>query len=395
MTEDATQTYIYLDAAATTPCYPEVVAAMEAFMARQFGNPSSVHAMGRIAKHAVENALTKLAEMMECAVEELTITSGATESNNIIVLGTAYANEMHNIIVCPIDHKSTLEAASEMGRRGIDIRHMRVDQEGRIDLGHLRSLIDERTALVSLAYVNSEIGVIQDVPAIAEILQHSNAFLHLDATQAAGKMTISVSKMPRVDGMSVSAHKIGGPKGVGALFVRRGARTRPRPLTFGGGQFSLRSGTLPTQLIVGFGAAVDRLLAVELEERLVACHYRQAIILKTFEEKNLTFFRNSPHSNSVPSIINISFAGVRSETVIKGTPRVCVSSGSACNAKNLAPSYVLKSIGLDDDRANSAIRLSFQPETPIEHVEEGARLIAEKVSNLQNLTQMGTRHVSK
>lgn len=395
MSRGEIQNYIYFDAAATTPCYPEVVATMDTFMSHHYGNPSSVHAMGKIAKQAVEHALIKVAALMECAIEELTITSGATESNNIVVLGTADPKERHNIVVCPIDHKSTLEAAAEMGKRGLDVRHMRVDQTGRIDLRHLWSLIDERTALVSLAYVNSEIGVIQDVSTISAHLKNSNAFLHLDATQAAGKLTISAVDMPRVDGMSISAHKIGGPKGVGALFVRRSARTQPRPLTFGGGQFNLRSGTLPSQLIVGFGAAVDRLLAMGHEERLAASLYRQKIILRTFEEKNLMFFRNSPDSDSVPSIINVSFPGVRSETVIKGIPRICVSSGSACNAKNLAPSYILKSIGLDDDRANSAIRISFQPEIPIEQVEEGARLLAEKVSNLQSLTQWGSGHVLK
>lgn len=377
--------FFYFDAAATTPCCEEVVAAMNEFTTRHFGNASSIHAMGKIAKQAVDKALNTIAAAIGCEADELTITSGATESNNIIVLGTATASENNNIIICPIDHKSTLEAAKEMENRGVEVRYMQVGRDGRIVLDHLRTLIDTQTALVSLSYVNSEIGVVQDVSSIGELLRGKSAFLHIDATQAVGKLCLNAAEFSRVDGLAISAHKIGGPKGIGALFVRRSAQIQPRPLTFGGGHFRLRSGTIPSQLIVGFGAAVDRVLRFGLEERLEASLLRRRIIVRALEESSVNFLWNSPENYAVPSIMNVSFPGVRSETVIKGLPNVCVSSGSACNANNLAPSYVLTSIGLDDDRANSAIRLSFQPEMAAAKVEQGARLLATKVSSLQSL----------
>lgn len=376
--------FIYFDAAATTPCRPEVVAAMETCLRQEYGNPSSAHAMGTMAKRATDAAIENIAQILGCTAAEITVTSGATESNNIVVLGTTKSRGNENIVICPIDHKSTLEAAEEMARRGVEIRRMKVGEDGRIDLDHLKSLIDDNTTLVSLAYVNSEIGVIQDIDGIGRILDSQTTLLHLDATQAVGKLALSAANS-RVDAMSISAHKIGGPKGIGALYVRKARMAELKPITFGGGQFRLRSGTLPSQLIVGFGVATRELYTSDLSERWKAGLSRRAALIDLLQTNGVKFHLNSPENYSVPNIINFSVPGVRSETVIKGLRRVCLSSGSACNAKKLAPSYVLRGIGLDDQRANAALRVSFEPDMPFNEFSEGARLLSEKISQLQNL----------
>jgi cysteine desulfurase len=348
--------------------------------------------MGTMARWMTKAAIEKIAQIVGCAADEITITSGATESNNIVVLGAPKGMRDENIVICPIDHKSTLEAAEEIARRGVKIRRMKILRDGRIDLEHLKSLIDTNTTLVSLAYVNSEIGVIQDIDGIGKILTGKTALLHLDATQAVGKLALNVGNS-RADAVSFSAHKIGGPKGIGALYVRKSKLREIRPITFGGGQSQLRSGTLPTQLIVGFGAAASELITCDLTERWESGLSRRALLLELLQTNNIKFQLNSPECYAVPTIINFSILGVRSETVIKGLRKVCLSSGSACNADQIAPSYVLRGIGLSEQRANTALRVSFEPDMPSDEFYEGARLLSEKLVQLQKLVAWETGHV--
>ncbi|AMO95663.1 aminotransferase class-V family protein [Collimonas fungivorans] len=375
---------IYFDAAATTQCTDAVTAALVEFSDDSFGNPSSPHSMGRSAKLAVDQATASIACLLGCSCDELTLTSGATESNNIVVLGCADPGSRQNIVICPIDHKSTLAAASEMQRRGIELRRMRVDANGRIDIKHLASIVDANTALVTISYVNSEIGTIQDIAAISAMIKNNGALFHVDASQAAGKIDIS-SPHARIDCISISAHKICGPKGIGSLYVSSAAASRLRPLTFGGGQYRLRSGTLPVPLIVGFGIAAERINNTDFAHQWEAANYRRQIILEALRRHNVIYQLNSPTNNAVPHILNFSFPRVRSETIIKGLPTVCIASGSACNSKSILPSHVLTEVGYEEERVNTAIRLSFTADMDIEKIALGADIFAKKVCSLQKL----------
>lgn len=379
-------TIIYLDAAATTKCADDVVAAMIELSSNHYGNPSSPHTMGRYARRAIVEATLSISRLLGCTSEELTLTSGATESNNIVVLGIAEPDRGQNIVVCPIDHKSILAAASESERRGVELRLMKVNKHGRIDLDHLAQIVDENTALVTLAYVNSELGTVQDLSKITHLLKGKSAIFHVDASQAAGKLHLNVQDL-KIDCMSLSAHKICGPKGIGALYVSPSSISRLRPLTFGGGQYGLRSGTLPAQLIVGFGLAAERINSSDLKSRWKEANKRRNIIIETLQQHKIHFKLNSPTDSSVPHILNIYFPSVRSETVIHGLPNVCISSGSACNSQSMTPSYVLTQVGHNQERANCAIRISFTSDMEIEQLTQGAKLIAEKVFSLQQLKE--------
>ncbi|WP_339477858.1 MULTISPECIES: cysteine desulfurase family protein [unclassified Pseudomonas] len=377
-------TIIYLDAAATTKCADDVVAAMIELSSNHYGNPSSPHTMGRYARRAIVEATLSISRLLGCTSEELTLTSGATESNNIVVLGIAEPDRGQNIVVCPIDHKSILAAASESERRGVEVRLMKVNKHGRIDLDHLAQIVDDNTALVTLAYVNSELGTLQDLSKITHLLKGKSAIFHVDASQAAGKLRLNVQDL-KIDCMSLSAHKICGPKGIGALYVSHSSISRLRPLTFGGGQYCLRSGTLPAQLVVGFGLAAKRINSCDLKSQWKEADKRRSIIIETLQQHNIHFKLNSPTDCSVPHILNIYFPGIRSETVIHGLPNVCISSGSACNSQSMKPSYVLTQVGHDQERANCSIRISFTSDMEIDQLTQGAKLIAEKVFSLQQL----------
>lgn len=341
--------------------------------------------MGRFAKQAVEAATASISSLLGCSSKALTFTSGATESNNIVVLGSVQPKRNQNIVICPIDHKSTLAAARELENRGIQIRRMAIDKFGRINLEHLDSIIDEKTALVSLSYVNSEIGTIQDLENIGAIVKRTPALLHIDAAQAVGKLALDIRTLG-VDCVSLSAHKMFGPKGIGALYLSDAAAQRLRPLTFGGGQFRLRSGTIPTQLVVGFGVAARRLKNTDINNSWNSACLRRRMILETLDKYGIIYQLNSPKRHAVPHILNISIPGVRSETIINSLPRLCIASGSTCNSHNLEPSHVIMGIGYGEDRANSAIRFSFNADTDITHVLMGARIFAEKIQSLLKLT---------
>jgi len=378
---------IYLDAAATTPCADDVIKEMVKFNNINYGNPSSAHILGRLARSAVFESASHISELIGCTPAEIVFTSGATESNNIAILGSGTTNAKSNIIICPIDHKSTLLAAEELAKRNIEVRRMKIDSNGRVNLTHLSSLLDANTALLSISYVNSEIGTFQNLLEIKKILENSNALFHIDAAQALGKLPINVKELG-VDCASISAHKIEGPKGIGALYISSSSFSRLRPLTFGGGQSSLRSGTLPTQLIAGFGAAARRLMGKDYPTSWSAAERLRSAILEILNKHEIAYLINSPDAVSTPHILNISIPGIRSETLISCLRNVCISSGSACNSNNLAPSYVITGIGHDAMRANSAIRFSFTSDMDIETLRTGAESLSQTVLQLTHLNNM-------
>jgi len=378
---------IYLDAAATTPCADDVIKEMVKFNNINYGNPSSAHILGRLARSAVFESASHISELIGCTPAEIVFTSGATESNNIAILGSGTTNAKSNIIICPIDHKSTLLAAEELAKRNIEVRRMKIDSNGRVNLTHLSSLLDANTALLSISYVNSEIGTFQNLLEIKKALENSNALFHIDAAQALGKLPINVKELG-VDCASISAHKIEGPKGIGALYVSSSSFSRLRPLTFGGGQSSLRSGTLPTQLIAGFGAAARRLKGKDYPTSWSAAERLRSAILEILNKHEVAYLINSPDAVSTPHILNISIPGIRSETLISCLRNVCISSGSACNSNNLAPSYVITGIGHDAMRANSAIRFSFTSDMDIETLRTGAESLSQTVLQLTHLNNM-------
>ncbi|MFP3862227.1 cysteine desulfurase family protein [Pseudomonas capeferrum] len=379
---------IYLDAAATTPCADDVIKEMVKFNNINYGNPSSAHILGRLARSAVIESASHISELIGCTPAEIIFTSGATESNNIAILGSATPDSNSNIIICPIDHKSSLLAAEELEKRNIEIRRMKIDSNGRVNLTHLNSLLDANTSLLSISYVNSEIGTIQNLLEIKKALDKSNALFHIDAAQALGKLPINVKQLG-VDCASISAHKIEGPKGIGALYVSSSSFSRLRPLTFGGGQSALRSGTLPTQLIAGFGAAARRLKSKDYPVSWSAAKQLRNAILETLKKHEIAYLINSPDAVSTPHILNISIPGIRSETLISCLRNVCISSGSACNSTNFAPSYVITGIGHDAMRANSAIRFSFTSDMDIKTVRTGAESLSQTVLQLTRLNNRG------
>lgn len=377
---------IYLDSAATTQCNDQVILSMHQFLADHYGNASSPHKMGKIAQHAVNVARAKIASALCVSPTEVVFTSGATESNNIVIQGAFGYGETApvNAVFCPIDHKSTVEVSKELCRRGVDVRYVKVGRNGRVCLSSLEALIDDNTRLVSISYVNSEIGTFQDLKEISHLCESRQLILHIDAAQAFGKVKLEVENS-RIDCISLSAHKIGGPKGIGALYVRKAIQQRLRPLTFGGERNSLRSGTLPTQLIVGLGVACEIRGGADLESEWSHLTALRNLFLSGLSSAGVTYEVNSSLDVSVPHILNISFQGVRAETLITSLDNICIASGSACNSDSMEPSYVLKGIGMSDQDANCSVRISLHPGITRSQIEDAVRIVANKVLQLQSL----------
>ncbi|WP_426449905.1 cysteine desulfurase family protein [Paenibacillus sp. S-38] len=378
---------IYLDNCATMPCRREIAEAMTAYFCEEFGNPSSQHILGKKAKHAVNGALAKVARFIGAEPDEIVLTSGATESNNLAIFGVFDVHEKSpvNAVFCPTDHKSSLDAAKELNRRGIDIRYVDVLRNGRICLDSLERLLDEHTRLVSIACVNSEIGTIQQVEKIARLCADNRVICHMDAVQAAGRIELNVKDLG-IGALSLSAHKIYGPKGVGALYVEASVSKRMRPLLFGGGQNRLRSGTLPTPLIVGLGMACE-MTEEELQENYEATERVRDYFIHVLSQQVDEFILTTD-CVSVPHILNVQFPGVSSETLVTGLREVAVSSGSACNSDSLEPSYVLTAIGLTEEQANSSIRFCLHPDLSYEDVERAVSKIAQKIYSMKCLSTM-------
>lgn len=377
----------YLDYSATTPCNKQVLSAMKKYMDEEFGNPSSQHMLGKKAKHAVQIATRKMAAALNASEEEIIFTSGATESNNLALLGSFDYVEKQpiNAILSPIDHKSTLDVGRELVRRGILVKYVDIQRDGSICLRSLKKLLDRNTRIVSLAYVNSEIGTIQPVKEIATICNDYNVKLHIDGVQAFGKFPIDVKHLG-IDLLSLSAHKIYGPKGIGILYVRKEIQNKVRPLIFGGGQHHLRSGTLPTPLIVGMGEAAE--ISIQQMDMNYSRVYELRTlflkkVLKELPECNL----NNDLDRSIPHIVNLEFPTISSEALINGLRNVAISSGSACNSNTLQPSYVLQHIGLTQDQANCSIRVSLSPYMMDHEITYAAEQIIEKVKDIQSANQ--------
>lgn len=387
----ALQLPIYLDYAATTPVDERVAEAMCQYMTRGgvFGNPASrSHRFGWDAENAVENARNQVAMLVNADPREIVWTSGATESNNLAIRGAAnfYQQRGRHIVTCKTEHKAVLDTCRHLERHGFTITYLDPEPNGLISLRTLESVLREDTILVSIMHVNNEIGVIQDIEAIGNLTRSRGILLHVDAAQSAGKVAIDLAKL-NVDLMSFSAHKIYGPKGCGALFVRRKPRVRLEALIHGGGhERGLRSGTLPTHQIVGMGEAfrIAREEMAEDNRRILMLRNRLWNGIKTLEEVYL----NGDLERRVAGNLNASFNYVEGESLVMALKDIAVSSGSACTSSSLEPSYVLRAIGRNDELAHSSIRFSIGRYTTAEEIDYTIQLIRDKVNKLRELSPL-------
>lgn len=365
---------IYLDYAATTPVDPRIAEEMmkSLTMDGTFGNPASrSHKFGWQAEELVDIARNNIADLINADPREIVFTSGATESNNLAIKGAAnfYGKKGKHIITAKTEHKAVLDTCRELERQGFEVTYLDVMANGLIDLAVLEAALRDDTVLVSIMHVNNEIGVVQDIAAIGEMCRARKIIFHVDAAQSAGKLPIDLAEL-KVDLMSFSAHKIYGPKGIGALYVRRKPRIRLEAQMHGGGhERGFRSGTLPVHQIVGMGEAF-RIAKEDMEkdtQKIVALRNRLWDGVKDIEETYI----NGDMDNHVPGIFNISFNFVEGESLLMALKDMAVSSGSACTSASLEPSYVLRALGLSDELAHSSIRFSigrFTTEEEIDHV---------------------------
>jgi cysteine desulfurase len=375
---------IYLDNCATTRVDDEVVGAMLPYLREDFGNPSSPHVLGKRARQAVDRAAAAVAGLIGAAPEDLLFTSGATESNNLALLG-AFAHTDRapaNAVVCPIDHKSTLMAGEALAGRGIEVRTMAVGPDGVVDLAHLAGLLDEHSRIAAVAAVNSEIGVIQPVPELVALGHRAGCLVHVDAAQTAGRLAIDVAGTG-VDTLAISGHKIHGPKGIGALYVRPEVRARLRPIMFGGGQYPLRSGTIPTHLVVGLGAACE-LARRGLDENWTRITRLRAAALDRIGRFPGARLNGDPRAG-VPHVLNVVLPGVRGESLVSSLSSVAVSTGSACNSGSQQPSYVLSAIGVSAEDANSSIRVCLDPAMPVAELIRGIDILCDRALSLADV----------
>lgn len=353
---------VYLDYAATTPVDPRVAQVMGECLTLDgnFGNPASrSHLVGWKAEEAVEKARRHVADLVRCDPREIVWTSGATESNNLALKGIAHARRErgHHLLTSCIEHKAVLDSMQQLEREGFEITRLRPDAHGRISPAQVLAALRTDTTLVSLMQVNNELGVVNDIAAIGAVVKAAGALLHVDAAQSAGKLPIDLAQLP-VDLMSFSAHKVYGPKGIGALFVRRSPDLRLECQIHGGGhERGMRSGTLPTHQAVGMGEAF-RLAALALGEESARLHQLRQRLLRGLAQLPGVHL-NGHTEHTVPGIVNLAFEGVDGETLLLSLRTLAVSSGSACMSATMEPSYVLRGIGVPDSLAQSALRISF------------------------------------
>ena len=380
---------IYLDYSSTTPIDQRVVDQMIPFLREEFGNPASrSHAFGWRAEEAVENARRQVAALVNADAKEIVWTSGATESINLALKGAAhfYKERGRHIITAKTEHKATLDTCRELEREGFEVTYLEVQDDGLIDFQVFEQAVRKDTILVSVMFVNNEIGVIQDLPRIGEFCRERGIILHVDSAQATGKMVINLAEL-KVDLMSFSAHKTYGPKGMGALFVRRKPRIRLEPLIHGGGhERGMRSGTLPTHQIVGMGAAFELArteMAVE-NDRIRMLRDRLWAGLSTID----AVYLNGDLERRVPHNLNVSFNYVEGESLLMAIKDIAVSSGSACTSASLEPSYVLRALGRSDELAHSSIRFSIGRFTTEADVDFAIELLKEKVAKLREMSPL-------
>jgi cysteine desulfurase len=387
------KTPIYLDYSATTPVDPRVAQAMIPWLTEHFGNPASrSHAFGWEAEQAVEDARGHVAALVNCDPKEIVWTSGATESINLAVKGAAhfYRDKGRHLVTVTTEHKATLDTMRELEREGFEVTYLGVDDKGLVDLAAFEAALRPDTTVVSVMFVNNEIGVIQDIPRMGEICRSRGVVFHVDAAQATGKVAVDLAAL-KVDLMSFSAHKTYGPKGVGALFVRRKPRVRIEAQMHGGGhERGMRSGTLPTHQIVGMGEAF-RLAKLEMaaeNERIRALRDRLWAGLSEIEEVYL----NGDFERRVPHNLNVSFNFVEGESLIMAIKEIAVSSGSACTSASLEPSYVLRALGRSDELAHSSIRFTVGRFTTAEEIDFTIDLLKRKVGKLRELSPLWEMH---
>jgi len=382
---------IYMDYSATTPVDPRVAEKMCACLTQDgvFGNPASrSHAFGWAAEEAVETARRQIADLVHADPKEIAFTSGATESNNLAIKGAAqfYNKRGRHIVTCKTEHKAVLDTCRQLEREGYTVTYLDPEPNGLIDLRKLDAAIRDDTVLVSLMHVNNEIGVIQDIAAIGELTRERKVLFHVDAAQSTGKVHIDLERMP-VDLMSFSAHKTYGPKGIGALYVRRKPRVRLEAQMHGGGhERGLRSGTLPVHQIVGMGEAF-RIAGEEMDAenpRVLALRQRLWDGIKGLDQ----VFLNGDEEHRVAGNLNVSFAYVEGESLIMALKDLAVSSGSACTSASLEPSYVLRAIGREDELAHSSIRFTLGRFSTAEEVDYAVAKIRDQVGRLRELSPL-------
>ena len=380
---------IYMDYSATTPVDPRVASMMIPYLTEKFGNPaSSSHAFGWEAEAAVELAREQVAALVNCDPKEIVWTSGATESNNLAIKGAAhfYQGKGKHIITMRIEHKAVIDTVRELEREGFSATYLDPEPNGLLDLDKFKAALRPDTVLVSVMLVNNEIGVIQDIAAIGEICRDKGILFHVDAAQATGKVAIDLQQL-KVDMMSFSAHKTYGPKGIGALYVRRKPRVRLEAQMHGGGhERGMRSGTLPTHQIVGMGEAF-RIAQEEMaqeNERIRMLRDRLLSGLMAIEEVHI----NGDMEQRVPHNLNLSFSFVEGESLMMAVKDVAVSSGSACTSASLEPSYVLRALGRSDELAHSSIRFSIGRFTTVEEVDYAIELLKNKIGKLRELSPL-------
>lgn len=380
---------IYLDYGATTPCDPRVVDAMIPWLREHFGNPASrSHAWGWEAEAAVEKARADVAELIGADPREIVWTSGATESNNLALKGAAhfYQTKGKHLITVKTEHKAVLDTMRELERQGFEVTYLDVQEDGLLDLDKLKAAIRPDTILISVMFVNNEIGVIQDIPTIGAMCREKGILFHVDAAQATGKVEIDLTTLP-VDLMSLASHKTYGPKGIGALYVRRKPRVRLEAQMHGGGhERGMRSGTLPTHQCVGMGEAfrIARLEMAQDNAKARVLHDRLLNGLKDVEQ----VFLNGHAEKRVPHNLNMSFNYVEGESLIMGIKGLAVSSGSACTSASLEPSYVLRALGRSDELAHSSLRMTIGRFTTEEEIDYAISTIKHNVAKLRDLSPL-------
>ncbi len=388
-------TPIYLDYSATTPVDPRVAEKMIPYITEHFGNPASrSHPFGWTAEQAVEEARDEVAKLVNADPREIVWTSGATESNNLAIKGAANfysTSKGKHIITVQTEHKAVIDAFRELERQGFTATYLAPEPNGLVDIEKFKAAIQPDTVLASVMFVNNEIGVIQDITAIGNICRENNIIFHVDAAQATGKVDIDLEKLP-VDLMSFCAHKTYGPKGIGALYVRRKPRIRIEAQMHGGGhERGMRSGTLPTHQIVGMGEAF-RIARLEMKAENLQVRRLRDRLLSGLEEIDEVYV-NGDMDHRVPHNLNISFNFVEGESLIMAVKDIAVSSGSACTSASLEPSYVLRALGRSDELAHSSIRFSIGRFTTEEDVDYTIALMKSKIGKLRELSPLWEMHL--
>jgi cysteine desulfurase len=385
----AIKTPIYLDYQATTPLDKRVLDAMMPELTENFGNPhSSNHVFGWKASEAVEKARKQVASVIGADTKEIIFTSGATESNNLAIKGIAgfYGDKKNHIITVTTEHKCVLESLRYLERKGFKVTYLPVQKNGLINLTDLRNTITNKTLLVSIMGANNEIGVIQPISEIGKICRKHEVFFHSDCAQAFGKIPLDVNTM-NIDLMSISGHKIYGPKGIGALYVRRKPRIRLEPLFNGGGQeHGLRSGTIAPALVVGLGKASE-LMITEMKSETKRLKKLSNLFYKEIMKIEKVYL-NGDHEKRLVNNLNFSFAGVEGESLMMGIKEIAVSSGSACTSDSLEPSYVMKALDVNDEIAHSSLRFSFGRFTTEKEIKYATTRIKEEVKRLREMSPL-------